>query len=1243
MLVKCETKSNRVKGLSFHPKLSWILASLHNGTIQLWDYRIGSLIDKFDEHEGPVRGVDFHPSQPLFVSGGDDYKIKVWNYKQRRCIFTLLGHLDYIRTVQFHPEYPWILSASDDQTVRIWNWQSRSCIAVLTGHNHYVMCAQFHRKDDLVVSASLDQTVRVWDISGLREKTVSISGSGSGPSHSQHADVFGTSDAVVKYVLEGHDRGVNWASFHPSLPLIVSGADDRLIKLWRMNETKAWEVDTLRGHFNNVSCVLFHPKKDLVLSNSEDRTIRVWDASKRTGIHTFRRENDRFWILTAHKSSNLIAVGHDSGMVVFKLDRERPACHVHGHHLYYIKDRYLTRYDLTSDTSTSLTSARRPPNPMASGPRYLYVNTLNPTEVNLLVYYQDTEGGSYDLVTCPVDTVGRADAIPTKTGSASSVAFIARNRFATLDKSGWIEILNLSNELSKRIEPPCTVDRIFPAGNNRLLLKSEEKVLLYDLTTRKTLGEVTCASGVRYIIWSPSMSHVALLSKHNILLADSKLENLYSLHENIRIKSGAWDEHGVFVYSTLSHVKYCLTNGDHGIIHSLNDPIYIIKVAKQHLYFLTREHTVQKQKLNCTEYLFKLALHHKQFNQVASFIKTGRLCGNAVIGYLKRKGHPEVALQFVEDPRTRFNLALEFGHIEEAMASAQIIDEKACWTRLGVEALRQGNHQIVEMVYQRTKNFERLSFLYLITGNIAKLRKMLKIAEMRGDVMSRFHNALMLGDVAERVKILAEVGQTPLAALTAKTHGLTEYSQALEEAVQGVDFDSIMPASPKLLIPPFPLIRQTDSEATNWPLLSSAKHIFENALTTAANVTDQQNGPQAEGIEEEMAFEDATGVPAGEGGWADEMGDFDAALGDAAAPGGGWGGDDLDFGTIETTPTGAAAAAPAAAAPAAAAGRFVSRGERPQQRWVREQPMVPDLVAAGDFEAALEMLRKRIGLINADPLQPLFLQAYQATWCYLPGLPHTPSMAFPLLASGTLKEKNDVPVHLFTPPGLLEMLRDANKLTTQGKFGEALQAFRGVLQTIPLVTATNDEEEAQLNESIEICREYVKAMKIEVTRKDLPQNQAARSVELASYLTTCKMQPAHLLLAVRMAMTTAFRAQNFITAASFAKRIIQGNMAGQRSVREAVEQASKCLAVCEQKASDAHNINYDPNEWENTTICAESLTVIPSGAGTARCPYCGTVVKAEFAGKLCPSCQLCRIGAKTLGMQFRPLLRKYVR
>lgn len=129
-----------------------------------------TLLEKYDEHDGPVRGICFHNQQPLFVSGGDDFKIKVWNYKKRRCVFTLLGHLDYVRTTFFHHEYPWILSASDDQTIRIWNWQSRTCISVLTGHNHYVMCAMFHPSEDQIVSASLDQTVRVWDIAGIANR-----------------------------------------------------------------------------------------------------------------------------------------------------------------------------------------------------------------------------------------------------------------------------------------------------------------------------------------------------------------------------------------------------------------------------------------------------------------------------------------------------------------------------------------------------------------------------------------------------------------------------------------------------------------------------------------------------------------------------------------------------------------------------------------------------------------------------------------------------------------------------------------------------------------------------------------------------------------------------------------------------------------------------------------------------------------------------------------------------------------
>lgn len=150
------------------------------------------------------------------------------------------------------------------------------------------MSAQFHPKEDLVVSASMDQTVRVWDISGLRKGSPNQGGpsnpGGSGPGTFETFDSFST----VKYVLEGHDRGVNYATFHPTLPLIISAADDRVIKIWRMSETRAWEVDSCRGHFNDVSSAVFHPKHELIVSCGEDETVRVWDLAKRTAKQTFR-------------------------------------------------------------------------------------------------------------------------------------------------------------------------------------------------------------------------------------------------------------------------------------------------------------------------------------------------------------------------------------------------------------------------------------------------------------------------------------------------------------------------------------------------------------------------------------------------------------------------------------------------------------------------------------------------------------------------------------------------------------------------------------------------------------------------------------------------------------------------------------------------------------------------------------------------------------------------------------------
>lgn len=1265
MLTKFESKSARVKGLAFHPVRPWVCATLHNGVIQLWDYRVGTVIDRFEEHDGPVRGIDFHLLQPLIVSGGDDYKIKVWDYKLRRCLFTLLGHLDYIRTVQFHPnasQFSWILSCSDDQTLRIWDFEKRTCLSVLTGHNHYVMSASFHPTEDLIVSASLDQTVRVWDTTGLRKKQagdggfdgMSFSlgpdvagrggGSGTGGLNVQ-AELFGTNDVVVKYVLEGHDRGVNWAAFHPTLPLIASAADDRQVKLWRMSETKAWEVDTLRGHANNVSCCLFHPKQDLIVSDSEDRSIRVWDVSKRVGVQTFRREGDRFWILAAHRSQNLLAAGHDSGMIVFKLERERPASAIGtGNKLFYVRGRELFCHDYsrifsgTTGMDVPITSLRRvgqqaQTDGIGSAPRFLSYNQHNPSEGNVLVC-SEVDGGCYELVTFSL-TSSSGSVTDGKRGSCMGPAcFIGRNRFAVLDRSSrQIVIKNMDNETTKRVQPPVpTVDAMFDGGaSGRLILRADDRAILFEVQSRRVLNEIT-APKMKNVVWSPDGSKVAILCKFGVILADRQLEQLCCITDTVRIKSGAWDAsptggtaNELFVYTTLHHVKYCLASGDTGTIRTLDNPVYAQMVMKDSLFCLDREARARVINIDTTEARFKLALSKKKYGQVMHMVKHSRLCGRAIVAYLQSKGFPEVALHFVREPRTRFRLALACGNIDAAIECALILEQQSdgkdtireTWGQLGSEALRQGNHQVVEMSYQRTKDFDRLSFLYLITGDTEKLRKMLKISNMRGDIMGRYHNALFLGDAAERVKVLEESGNLPLAFISAKLHGLNDEAERIQIAIEtnggsveglleNVEMDNKKAGC--LLQPPTPIMKET-----NWPTREVVKSTLE----------DFEGADQY--VDEEQVVEDVD--VSGAGGWDENA--FDEApkssaletameeldLGDDGL--GDWD-DDLDLGDdMAEEPKVVDEMAGISTIDADGGFAFPEPGRSPAACWSTNSSHAAVHIAAGGTAKAMQLLNRQIAATEFDVLKNAMIGNYIGSMMSLPGIPGSGSIPIPLLANDTNGHPgiDSLPRTTLKMNDLITGVRSGYRSFQGGKFNDAKAAFTAVLIDIPLVVTENKSEANEIKEMLEICREYITAIRIKGAISDFASDPI-RCTELSAYFTHCNLQPAHLLLALRSAMGTAFKFKNFISAAGFARRLLElPDMSSERNADLRVK-ATKVLQKSEQMARNEHSLNYD----ETATFKIDCKDFVPIYAGTesVKCSYCGSeYTDSSMKDKVC--------------------------
>ncbi|EER44537.1 coatomer alpha subunit [Histoplasma capsulatum H143] len=1203
MLTKFESKSSRAKGIAFHPKRPWLLVSLHSSTIQLWDYRMGTLIDRFEEHDGPVRGIDFHKTQPLFVSGGDDYRIKVWSYQTRRCLFTLNGHLDYVRTVFFHHELPWIVSSSDDQTIRIWNWQNRSLICTMTGHNHYAMCAQFHPKEDLIVSASLDQSVRVWDISGLRKKHSAPTSSLSfedqmARANASQADMFGNTDAVVKFVLEGHDRGVNWVAFHPTLPLIVSAGDDRLVKLWRMSDTKAWEVDTCRGHFQNASACLFHPHQDLILSVGEDKTIRVWDLNKRTSVQSFKRDIDRFWVIAAHPEINLFAAGHDSGVMVFKLERERPASAIYQNQLFYItKEKHLRSYDFTKNVeSPPMLSLKKLGSPWVP-PRTL---SYNPAERAILVI-SPTDGGTYELIHIPRDSTGAVEPTDIKRGHGTSAVFVARNRFAVFSQSSQqIDIKDLNNSTTKTIKPPNGTTDIYFGGTGALLLITPTTVVLFDIQQKKQLAELS-VSGVKYVVWSNDGLYAALLSKHNVTIVTKTLEHVSTLHETIRIKSATWDDAGVLLYSTLNHIKYSLLNGDNGVVRTLDSTVYLVRVKARNVYCLDRTAKPIILEIDPTEYRFKLALVKRNYDEMLQIIKTSSLVGQSIISYLQKKGYPEIALQFVQDPQTRFELALECGNIDVAIDMAKQLDRPKLWSRLGTEALAHGNHQTVEMAYQKQRLFDKLSFLYLATGDKEKLTRMAKIAEHRGDFTSQFQNSLYLGDVEGRIQMFKEIDLLPLAYMTAKSHGLDEEAASILESCGLTEEEVTLPSlgkpssePPRVIVPTF---------KSNWPVKAPSHSSFEKALLGEVGevVAIPTNGYEPEEGEEVGGF--------GRDTLGEEHDEEDAA---------GWDmGDDInvedveDFVNIESAAGGT--------------------GTTEADIWARNSPLAADHVAAGSFDTAMQLLNRQVGVVNFEPLKPRFLEIYQATKTYLPA-----TVGLPPLVNYVRRTVEETDFRHLLPviPRDLESvasidLQEGYAAMKANKLEDGVKIFQRILHTVLINVVSSESEVEEAKKIITTAREYILAMSIELERRaigtDTPEN-LKRSLELSAYFTIPKLQVAHRQFALRAAMKLAFSKQNFSSALSFANRMIANG-----GVAKFIDEARKVKAQCERSPQDKIDIEFD--QFAEFDICAASFTPIYSGSPSVTCPFTGAKYHEQYKGSVCRVSQVTEIGAPASGLR----------
>lgn len=339
---------------------------------------------------------------------------------------------------------------------------------------------------------------------------------------------------------------------------------------------------------------------------------------------------------------------------------------------------------------------------------------------------------------------------------------------------------------------------------------------------------------------------------------------------------------------------------------------------------------------------------------------------------------------------------------------------------------------------------------------------------------------------------------------------------------------------------------------------------------------------------------------------------------------GGWEMEDLDIPADANVPE---------VAPNAAYFVTPTGGVPKSQNWIQNTSLAGEHAAAGSFDPAMRLLNRQLGIQNFKPLKNVFLELHLANQSLLPTLVSVPALSLYLERGWS----DSLPVNAKGSPAVLtklssleEKLKVAYKTTTEGKFTDALRLFLDILHTIPVVVVDSRKEVDEVKELLGIAKEYTLALRIELKRKDPAlKDDLLRQSELAAYFTHCQLQPTHLKLSLQSAMSICFKAKNYYTAGSIARRLLELSLSP-----NVARTARQVLQVCEKNPRDEMKLNYDPRN--PFVVCGATYSPIYRGSKDVSCPYCKARFVPETLHKLCPVCDLAVVGADASGLLCSP-------
>ncbi|KAK9379823.1 coatomer WD associated region-domain-containing protein [Kockiozyma suomiensis] len=755
-------RSDRVKGIDFHPTEPWILTTLYSGNVQIWSYATGTVIKTFDVTEVPVRAGRFIARKNWIVVGSDDFLIRVYNYNTSEKVAQFEAHPDYIRAIAVHPTQSFLLTASDDMTIKLWNWDKDwRCIQVFEGHNHYVMSLAINPKDtNTFASACLDRTVKIWSLGS----------------------------PTPNFTMEAHEtKGVNFVDYYPlaDKPYIITTSDDRSCKIWDY-QTKSC-IATLEGHNSNVSFAVFHPELPIIISGSEDSTIKIWNANTFKLEQTLNYGLERAWCVSYRKGSNAIAVGFDEGSVVMKMGREEPA--------------------ISMDTSGKVIWTKH---------AEVCSSVIKPAD--------NVKDG--EVISLPQKDLGSVEVYPTQLLHSPNGRFVAvcgdgeyiiftalawrnksfgpglqfvwaqdSNMYAVQESTTSIKVSKNFKELpSGHIQFDFNSDGIF--GGTLVGVKGSDWVAFYDWDTGLLVRRIDVVPNEVY--WSDSGELVVLaceetfyvlnFSKEAYLNAvqedrvdpDEGVEEAFEVVTDVNetVRTGKWVG-DCFIYTTATNrLNYLVGEQTYTVSH-FDQPMYLLGYIPRdgRVYLADKDSSVVSYAVALSVLEYQTVVLRGDLEQAAQLLdQIPQSERTRVARFLEGQGYKELALEVSTDSDHKFELALSLGELSIAqdIAAADSSDHK--WKTLGDSALANWDIVLAEKCFSAVSDLGSLLLIYTSLNNEAGLREVAKKAIDAGVHNVAFTALWTVGDVEGCRQLLESTGRKPEATLFEMTYSASEIS-----------------------------------------------------------------------------------------------------------------------------------------------------------------------------------------------------------------------------------------------------------------------------------------------------------------------------------------------------------------------------------------------------------------------------------------------------------------------------------